>query len=118
MALSDSSNWLSSSTKRPKKGVPEGLWRRCPGCQETIFRKEIDRLGGVCPECDYHWYISARERITQLLDEGTFEEWDAHLEPADPLGFADKKPYAERISASRKSRPARDSVTRCFAAAA
>src|SRR5262245_41006580 len=83
--------------KRPKRGVPEGLWRRCPGCQQTIFRKEAERRLGVCPECDYHWYVSAQERIRQLLDEGTFEEWDTELEPTDPLEFADRKAYADRI---------------------
>ena len=85
------------ATRRPKRGVPEGLWQRCPGCQQTIFRKQAERALGVCPECDYHWYVSARDRIGQVLDEGTFEEWDANLEPSDPLGFVDKTPYAEKL---------------------
>lgn len=89
----DPSNWRNV-LKRPKRGVPEGLWRRCPGCQNTIFRKEAERRLGVCPECDYHWSVSARERIRQVLDEGTFEEWDADLWPADPLGFNN---YAQRV---------------------
>ena len=98
----------SSQPKKPKRGVPEGLWQRCPGCQATIFRKEAEKRLSVCPECDYHWYVSARERIEQVLDDGTFEEWDADLEPADPLGFADKKPYAERLKAEQSPhRPAR-----------
>jgi acetyl-CoA carboxylase carboxyl transferase subunit beta len=92
----DSNNW-KTMIKRPKRGVPEGLWVRCPGCQQTIFRKEAERLFGVCPECDYHWYVSARERIRQVLDEGTFDEWDADLVPGDPLDFVDKKPYRERV---------------------
>jgi len=50
MSLSDSSNWLTSSTKRPKKGVPEGLWQRCPGCQAAIFRKQAEKALGVCPD--------------------------------------------------------------------
>ena len=83
--------------KKPKRGVPEGLWKRCPGCQQTIFRKEAEKQLGVCPECDYHWYVSARERISQVLDEGTFEEWDADLESTDPLDFVDKMPYPQRI---------------------
>jgi len=87
--------------KRQKRGVPEGLWQRCPGCQATIFRKEAEKRLGTCPECDYHWYVSARDRISQVLDEGTFEEWDADLQPSDPLGFADKKPYAERLKAEQ-----------------
>src|ERR1700752_281836 len=78
-----------------KRGVPEGLWVRCPGCQQTIFRKEAEKRLGVCPECDYHWYVSAQTRIQQLLDDGTFEEWDAELSPADPLQFSDKKPYID-----------------------
>jgi acetyl-CoA carboxylase carboxyl transferase subunit beta len=93
---SDPSTW-KNTIKRPKRGVPEGLWRRCPGCQATIFRKEAEKRLGVCPECDYHWYVPARERIRQVLDEGTFEEWDEFLEPADPLEFVDRKPYRQRL---------------------
>jgi acetyl-CoA carboxylase carboxyl transferase subunit beta len=97
MAPSVDSNSWKNLLKHPKRGVPEGLWKRCPGCQATIFRKEAERRLGVCPECDYHWYVPARQRIAQVLDEGTFEEWDADLESADPLEFVDKKPYPERI---------------------
>jgi acetyl-CoA carboxylase carboxyl transferase subunit beta len=92
----DSSSWRNL-IKRPKRGVPEGLWKRCPGCQQTIFRKEAEKRLGVCPECDYHWYVSAQERIKQVLDEGTFEEWDADLQSTDPLGFVDKIPYPQRL---------------------
>jgi acetyl-CoA carboxylase carboxyl transferase subunit beta len=92
----DPHNW-KTMIKRAKRGVPEGLWVRCPGCQQTIFRKEAERRLGVCPECDYHWNVSAMERIRQVLDEGTFEEWDADLVPGDPLNFVDKKPYCERV---------------------
>ena len=96
--------------RRPKRGVPEGLWLRCPGCQQTIFRKEAERALGVCPECDYHWYVSAQQRIEQVLDEGTFEEWDAELEPTDPLGFADKKPYRDRLKAEQARTGLRDAA--------
>ncbi len=92
----DPSTWRNL-IRRPKRAVPEGLWIRCPGCQGTIFRKEAEKRLGVCPECEYHWYVPARKRIGQLLDEGTFEEWDADLEPTDPLGFVDRKPYAQRL---------------------
>ena len=97
----DTSNW-KNLLKRPKRGVPEGLWKRCPGCQATIFRKEAEKRLGVCPECDYHWYVPARERVAQVLDEGTFEEWDANLEPADPLQFVDKVPYPQRLEEEQK----------------
>ena len=91
-----------SAAKKPKRGVPEGLWIRCPGCRASIYRKEAERLLNVCPQCEYHFYVSAQERIKQVLDDGTFEEWDAHLQPADPLGFADQKPYPERLLAEQK----------------
>ncbi len=94
--MSNATSW-TNGLKHPKRGVPEGLWKRCPGCQATIFRKEADKRLGVCPECDYHWYVPARQRIAQVLDEGTFDEWDADLATADPLQFVDKVPYLDKI---------------------
>jgi acetyl-CoA carboxylase carboxyl transferase subunit beta len=88
----------ASMTRRPKRGVPEGLWLRCPGCNNAIFRKELEKNQNVCPQCDYHHYVSARVRLVQLLDEGTFDEWDAGLRPADPLEFKDKKKaYSDKL---------------------
>ncbi|MGE0756920.1 MAG: acetyl-CoA carboxylase, carboxyltransferase subunit beta [Pirellulaceae bacterium] len=87
----------NSMSKRQKRGVPEGLWLRCPGCNNAIFRPEAEKRLNVCPQCDFHYYVSARERLAQLLDEGTFEEWDAQLRPADPLSFKDKKRYSEKL---------------------
>jgi acetyl-CoA carboxylase carboxyl transferase subunit beta len=111
MATTDStSKTWQASMKRPKRGVPEGLWLRCPGCQATIFRKEADSRLGVCPECDYHFYVSALERTRQVLDEGTFEEWDAELMPTDPLGFTDKKPYRDRLKAEQARTGLRDAA--------
>lgn len=106
---SDPNNW-KNVMKRPKRGVPEGLWMRCPGCEATIFRKEAEKRLGVCPECDYHWYVSARQRIMQLFDEGTFEEWDADLEPADPLEFVDKAPYREKLAEEQNRTGLRDAA--------
>jgi len=86
---------------RPKRGVPEGLWIQCPQCKATIFRKEAESRCNVCPECSYHFRISARERIRQLLDQDSFEEWFTNLWPKDPLGFTDRIPYAERLKAEQ-----------------
>jgi acetyl-CoA carboxylase carboxyl transferase subunit beta len=83
--------------QRRKRGVPEGLWMRCPGCQAAVFKKDAEKLLGVCPECEFHFYVSAKDRIAQVLDEGTFEEWDAQLAPMDPLNFEDKKKYADKL---------------------
>jgi len=95
---------------RSKRGVPEGLWLKCDGCGATIYRKEAAERLNVCPQCGFHWYVSAATRIRQLLDTGTFEEWDSHLRPTDPLGFKDKKPYAERIVAEQKRTGLSDAV--------
>ncbi len=90
------------TVKRPKRGVPEGLWIRCDGCHATVFRKQVEQNLGVCPECDHHFYVPAQTRIKQLLDEDSFEEWFADLMPCDPLGFQDKKSYADRLVAEQK----------------
>jgi len=84
-----------------KRGVPEGLWIKCPGCSSSIYRKEAERQSNICPKCRFHLYVSAIDRLTQVLDEGTFENWDANIIPTDPLSFADKKPYAERLLAEQ-----------------
>src|SRR5438132_8825530 len=85
-------------TMAKKRGVPEGLWIRCPQCKATIFRKEAESRCNVCPECQYHFYLPARERICQLLDQDSFEEWFQDLRPVDVLGFQDRIPYAERLA--------------------
>jgi acetyl-CoA carboxylase carboxyl transferase subunit beta len=95
---------------REKRGVPGGLWLRCKDCGETIFRKEAERRMNVCPECGYHMYLSAPDRIRWVLDDGTFEEWDGTLSPTDPLQFVDNKPYAEKLKAEQERTGLRDAV--------
>jgi acetyl-CoA carboxylase carboxyl transferase subunit beta len=106
---SDPNRWKNMLT-RPKKGVPEGLWKRCPGCQQTIFRKEAERNLNVCPECGDHWYVTARQRIAQVLDEGTFEELFSELTTADPLEFVDRAPYPQRIEQEQKKTGLREAA--------
>ena len=95
---------------REKRGVPSGLWMRCDDCGEMLFRKSVEQNQSVCPKCDYHMYLGAQARIQAVLDEGTFEEWDGDLIPVDPLGFNDKKPYAERLVAEQKRTGLKDAV--------
>src|SRR3954454_4362666 len=90
-----------TSAARTKRGVPEGLWIRCPSCKATIFRKEAEAPFNVCPECSHHFYLPARERIKQLLDEESFEEWFTDLRPKDPLEFFDRILYTQRIKAEQ-----------------
>ena len=110
MATGNIGHWGNTKTMREKRGVPGGLWLRCDDCHETIFRKEAEQLMSVCPVCGYHMYLSARDRVRFVLDEGTFEEWDADLSPADPLEFSDKKAYADRLLAEQQRTGLRDAA--------
>ena len=88
-----------------KVQMPEGLWTKCKNCNEIIYTKEIERNLNVCPKCDYHFRISARERIGLIIDEGTFVEMDSAMESVDFLEFKDSKKYKDRIKAAvKKSR--------------
>ncbi len=104
----------SKPAKMKKRPVPDGVWGKCPGCKATVYQREAQRLQNVCPKCDYHFYVSAPTRIEQVLDAGTFQEWDAQLRPTDPLGFSDKKKYADRLVEEQKRTGLSDaSLTGC-----
>ncbi|HEY1921358.1 MAG TPA: acetyl-CoA carboxylase, carboxyltransferase subunit beta [Tepidisphaeraceae bacterium] len=93
-----------------KDGVPEGLWMRCSGCGAMLYRKMVEEAFHVCPECQHHFRISARQRIDQLVDPASFEELFEDIEPADPLKFVDKKPYKERLKTEREKSGEKDAV--------
>lgn len=82
--------------------IPEGLWLKCNSCKEVVYRKEIEKNASVCPKCQYHFPISVSERITLMLDEGSFKEWDQDLAPMDPLNFRDSQRYRDRIKAAQE----------------
>ncbi len=82
--------------------VPEGLWVKCEGCRETIYRKELERNLFVCPRCGHHHRVSARARLAQLFDRGEWKEVFSKIFSTDPLEFSDSKPYAERLRALKE----------------
>ena len=82
--------------------VPEGVWMSCDGCQATLFRKQVEENLNVCPECEHHFQVAAADRVAQLVDPDTFEEWHADLRPGDPLAFNDRRPYPDRIKAEQE----------------
>ena len=84
-----------------KKGVPEGLWMKCPVCAETVFRKAVEANLWVCPKCEHHLRVSGPVRVEQMLDPGTFEPMNEEMDPRDPLEFIDLKPYVKRIDAAQ-----------------
>lgn len=83
--------------------VPEGLWVKCEGCQQIIWHKEVDRNLNVCPKCNYHFRISAEERIRMLLDEGGYSEHFQNILSVDALKFKDSKKYKDRLQSSWNS---------------
>jgi acetyl-CoA carboxylase carboxyl transferase subunit beta len=96
---------------RPRRDAyPPDLWTKCPGCREMLFNKQLDKSLRVCPHCGHHFRISARARIDQLLDQGSFVERDADLEPIDSLGFVDSKPYTDRLVAAQLQTGLRDAA--------
>ena len=95
----------------PKRSkVAEGMWLKCNHCREIVYRKEVDRNNKVCPKCEYHFPISVSERINLLVDLGTFKEWDAELEPQDPLQFQDTRSYKDRIKAQQDKTGRKDAM--------
>jgi acetyl-CoA carboxylase carboxyl transferase subunit beta len=89
--------------------VPEGLWVKCGSCKEILYRKDVLKNLSVCPKCAFHFRLSARERLEMLYD-GAWEEFDRGLVSADPLGFRDSKPYAERLKAGKAKTDCYDAV--------
>jgi len=93
---------LSSEVAAPPRPAQDVQWTKCPSCDAFVYHKRLKRNLGVCPECNYHFRLGVRERLAQLLDEGSFEDLSASIEPVDPLSFADSKPYSERLAAAQK----------------
>src|SRR5881227_1137375 len=88
----------TSGSSNKKEGIPEGLWMRCPECGDMLFKKVVEEALHVCPNCQHHFRVSARQRVEQLVDPGSFEERFNDIEPADPLGFVDKNSYQDRLA--------------------
>lgn len=103
-------DWSAVAAERKRSGVPEGLWLRCPACGQMIYRRQMESIGHICPECAHHFRISAPERVRQLTDPGTFEPMFTGLYATDPLEFSDLKPYCSRLETEQKKTGRRDAV--------
>jgi acetyl-CoA carboxylase carboxyl transferase subunit beta len=86
-----------------KRDIPEGLWTKCPSCGEPIYNKALEENLHVCPKCQYHFTLTAQQRIQLVIDSGTFREFDSGLRPSDPLSFKGPKTYAEKIQLDQAS---------------
>lgn len=90
--------------------IPEGLWLACPSCSQMLYRKQLEQNLSVCPECQHHFRLTARQRVGQLCDDGTFDESDADMIAVDPLVFEDRKPYKDRLAAEQLKSGNRDAL--------
>jgi acetyl-CoA carboxylase carboxyl transferase subunit beta len=97
----------AQETPAKKVKIPEGLWVKCDNCKEIIYRKEVDKNFKVCPKCDYHFRISASERLPYIVDEGSFLEVEDGLSPKDFLSFKD---YKDKLKSSRKKTGLKDAI--------
>jgi acetyl-CoA carboxylase carboxyl transferase subunit beta len=88
----------------------EGLWQKCEGCGQIIWRKALEDNQMVCPKCGYHSRIDARTRLRLLFDEGTYQERDQQLSSTDPLNWTDSKPYGQRLTETREATQLVDAI--------
>ena len=85
-----------------KRDIPHGLWTKCPDCGELIYNKALKESLKVCQKCNYHFTLSAQERIHSLVDKGSFEELQSRLKPMDPLDFQGPKSYKQKLVEEKK----------------
>jgi acetyl-CoA carboxylase carboxyl transferase subunit beta len=97
----------NSGEKRVKT---EGLWVKCKGCRQIIWKKDLEENMNVCPKCDQHFRIDACTRLAQLLDDNQYETFDGDISSTDPLKFVDLKPYWSRLKQAQKDTGLHDAI--------
>ncbi len=97
-----------ASTK--KVTVPEGLWTKCPSCNAILYNNELEKNLSVCPKCDHHLRITARNRLDMFLDTEGREEIGKNIKPVDPLKFKDTKKYKDRVTQAQKQTKEHDAL--------
>ncbi len=88
----------------------EGLWLKCEGCREIIWKKDLELTMNVCGKCGHHFRVDARTRLKLLFDDGAYQEHDAALASSDPLTFVDQKSYRDRLKAMQASTAMKDAL--------
>src|SRR5579872_226312 len=96
--------------KSKKREIPEGLWIKCPKCATMVFDKELDENLKVCPRCQHHFPITARERIHSLVETCSFEEMDAEMTSVDMLNFTGMASYVSKLADNQKKTGQKDAV--------
>ena len=103
--------------KRKRATMPDGLWMKCDGCSQMVYRSEVKENMQVCPTCAHHYRLDARTRLSILLDSDSFVETHTDIQTADPLNFSvGKETYAERIERAKKTSGLNEAVITGFGA--
>src|SRR4051812_36309899 len=111
-------SWFKRDSEPPKPKADEsertvrteGLWLKCEGCREIIWKKDLEATLNTCGKCGYHFRVDARTRLGLLFDESQYEEQDADLVSSDPLQFVDQKPYRERLKSTQEATSLKDAL--------
>lgn len=107
-------SWIEKILAKPqsskRRNIPEGVWSKCGGCEAILYRADLERNLHVCPKCEHHMRVTARERLNQFLDTDNRVELGAELEPQDLLKFRDSKKYKDRIAAAQKTTGEKDAL--------
>ena len=101
---------LPKSDNARRHNIPEGVWTKCDGCEQVLYRAEVERNLHVCPKCSHHMRIGARDRLNRFLDADHRLELGAELEPQDALKFKDSKRYKDRLVAAQKETNEKDAL--------
>src|SRR5438270_9100343 len=94
---------IQTQGRKRRGDIPQGLFQKCPGCGEVVSEIELSENLRVCPRCDYHFTLSAKDRITSLVDADSFVEMDADLKSIDTLRFQGMASYKDRIRKYQES---------------
>lgn len=111
-----SQTWADEPNSPAKKvDIPDGLWMRCDACSTILFRRSVENNLWVCPDCQHHFRVNAKQRIEQLVDPETFDGFDENLKSEDPLQFVDLKAYPDRLVAAQKKSQVNDAIQTGYA---
>lgn len=102
------------SDDEKKIRIPDGLWLKCNNCKAIIYKKEVIRNSNVCPKCNYHFRITARERLKALFDDGNYTEFDRNIYSSDPLNFSDSMTYGERLKKYQQTTNSAEAIINAY----
>lgn len=109
---SEIEEFMAEAPAQPRRNVeiPQGLWIRCTGCAQMIYRRILEEELHVCSHCGYHYRVDARTRIKQLVDPDSFEEFLPDLESSNPLDFTDRMSYEKRLESVKKESGEKEAI--------